>query len=425
MAVAARRIETDAGWLQIVGFLSRQVHAIYQYELYDRDACADPASDTPACAAPAVYRRLANPLSATSRFTFQTLPDMWAEPLGGGNVSFFFDRRSHVGVTGYGARPEWLVEGTNLDFQEWSRWPFGGGYGAIGVDAAWGAGLVDLGLEVARSFDSTAMGGGLGAIARATLTWPKNELELSLRSYGESFANPYAGAIAEPDVVDGQRARDEAGVRVRFAGRVSPRWDVRTLADFWIQPSANVPKIRLEARGDYFVTPGTSLGAYARWEDKDLRSGGFGACYDQTFETDENGEPIPCKGQRIDLGVVARVEILPRLVATGQVQNRYLDDPHYTDTFRQDVSAWLSVSWAPASELRLYARTRFLDESADDGSTGEESIWTTVEASYRAPHDLTFRFRYDNRAFVDDRQSTLERVPNPEHWFRVEVESRF
>jgi hypothetical protein len=110
---------------------------------------------------------------------------------------------------------------------------------------------------------------------------------------------------------------------------------------------------------------------------------------------------------------------------SAQAQDRYLDDPAYPDTFRQDLSAWLALSWWPASELRLYARARFVDESVDDPRAGEESLWSYVEASWRpAPAFLT-RFRYDNRIFLDERDSTLGRRPNPEHWFRVEVESRF
>jgi len=426
VAAAARQITTDAGWLQIVGFLSREVHAIYQYEIYDRDTCTDPNLDSnPACAAPSVYHRLDDPFAPTSRFTFQTLPSMWAEPLGGGNLTFFFNRRTHIGVTGYGAKPEWLTNGVHLDFQEWSKWPYGGAYGAIGGDAAWGADIVDMGVEVARSYDGTPAGGGLGAIARGTVTWPKNELELSLRYYDQNFANPYGGSIAEPDVASGQRARDEAGARLRFGGRLSPNWDLRALADLRIQPSASLPKLRVEARTDYTFAQHTQLGVYARWEDKDLRSGGFGQCYDQTFQTDENGEPIPCKGQKLDLGIVGRVELAHRFSVIGQFQSRFIDDPSYPDTFRQDLSAWLSLDWWPADDFRLYARAHYLNESVDDRTSGEESLWSTIEATYRPSRELLVRFRYDNRFFLDDRTSTQTRAPNPEHWLRVEVESKF
>ena len=47
---------------------------------------------------------------------------------------------------------------------------------------------------------------------------------------------------------------------------------------------------------------------------------------------------------RLGLGGVGRVELAPRLIVMAQLQNRYVDDPHYTDSFRQDLSAWLGVS---------------------------------------------------------------------------------
>src|SRR5262249_52531285 len=151
------------------------------------DMCSDPTNDKdPRCAAPAVYKTQDDPLAPAPKYAFQTLPAMWAEPLAGGNVSYFLDRRTHIGVTGYGAKPEWLVNGTKLDFQEWSRWPYGGAYGAAGADVAFGMGMLDEGLEVGRSFDATPGGGGFGAISRTTLTWPKNELELALRWYDEN-----------------------------------------------------------------------------------------------------------------------------------------------------------------------------------------------------------------------------------------------
>jgi hypothetical protein len=426
LGAMARQIVTDAGWLQLTAFASRQVHSIYQYQIYDRDRCADPTHDKdPACAAPDVYHRQPDPLTPTSRYAYQTLSNMWAEPLAGGNATFFFNRRTHIGVTGYGAKPDWLVRGANLDFQEWARWPYGGAYGAVGADAAWGEDVYDLGVEVTRAAGGEPGAGGLGAVARGTVTWPKNELELSLRYYEQSFANPYAGAIAEPDVADGQRARDEAGARVRFGGRVDDHVELRGLADFWVQPSTSAPKIRVEARGDYFFDPVTEVGLYTRWQDKDLRSGGFGSCYFATTEDDPEGQPIPCTGQKLDFGALVRFEPLGKLILTAEYQHRLVDDPKYPSSFMQEAWAWLMASWVPTKDVRLYARSRLLVTDLANAMNGERSVWTYLEASYRLPKDFLVQLRYDNRYFFDDRASTMTRVPNPEHWLRLLVESKF
>lgn len=426
VAAMLRQLETDVGWLQLTGWVSRQEHAIYQYQLYDKGTCSDPNNDSdPGCAAPTVFRRQPDVTAPTSNYAFKTLPEMWVEPMAGGNATFFFNRRTHIGLTGYGAKPDFLVNGVDLSFQEWARFPYGGGYGAFGADAAWGVDNVDLGVEVARSFDGEAAGGGYGAIARGTVTWPKNELEISLRYYDENFVNPYAGSIAEPDQVDGQRARDEAGARVRFGGRVTPHLELHGLADFWMQPSTNTPKIRVEARGDYFFNSATEIGLYTRWQDKDLTLGGFGQCYLATTDTTPDGQPIPCAGQKIDVGALFRVPLASRLSLAAEYLHRFVDDPTHPDDFMQQSWGWVTLSWFPTSALHFYARSRYMILDLTDSTDAERSIWSYVEASWKAGYGLLLQLRYDNRYFFDDRVSTATRIPNPEHWLRLLVESRF
>ncbi len=419
------------GWLpQLVAFVSDPVHSIYQYEIYDRSHCADPHDDAnPACAAPAVFRAQADPAAPTSQLTFETLPDMWREPLAGGNISWFADRRTHVGFTGYGARPDWLVDGANLDFQEWSRFPYGGAYGAVGGDAAYGVDWMDLSLEIGRSFDSMGQGGGgWGVITRDTATWSHHELELAFRYYARSFANPYAGSISEPDEVDGQRARDEVGPRVRYSGAIG-RFMVRALVDFWVQPSLGIPKLLLTARADYRIGAGWIAGLWATVEDKDLGTTGRGQCFsgslDTIDETNAEGEPSPCKGEEIKTTAMVRVEPARKLSLAAEFTHIFVDDPRYTDRFRQDVAAIFTATWWPLDTLRIYARGKYLNQAIDDNTYLEQSLWTYVELTYQRARSWDVRLRYDLYVYLDDRASTLARDPNPEHRLRVEMEARF
>ncbi|NOZ01252.1 MAG: helix-hairpin-helix domain-containing protein, partial [Deltaproteobacteria bacterium] len=190
LAVGLKSGKVGDGWFQAYAFGSFQTKGIYQYEIYDRDRCKDPTDDSnPNCKAPMVFRRLADPRDAAPRFSYQTLPNMFNELTAGGNVAYFFNRRTHVGITGYGADVYWLVDGMDLDFQEWSRLPYGGPFGAVGINASWGTGIVDLFAEVTRSFDSQPDGGGWAGILRATLAWPDHELETSVRYYHRNFVN--------------------------------------------------------------------------------------------------------------------------------------------------------------------------------------------------------------------------------------------
>ena len=110
-------------------------------------------------------------------------------------------------MTGYGAAPRWLVQDASLDFQEWSPFPYGGPFGAVGIDASWGHRWADLFAEVSRSVDSQGdrVGGGWAGILRHTATFDNHELEVSGRYYDSEFENPFARPIAAIDQNEGLR----------------------------------------------------------------------------------------------------------------------------------------------------------------------------------------------------------------------------
>jgi hypothetical protein len=431
-----RHAALPVGWLQGYVFSSYQDKGIYQYELYDRAACSDPHDDDdPACSAPDVFSRSgqSNPLDPQSRFSYQTLPAMYDEMLAGANVSWFRSRRSHVGITGYGAQTRWRSEGADLDFQEWASTPYGGPFGAIGVDAAWGREWSDLFLEVARSIDSMpghaegTGGGGFGALLRHTSTFRSQELELVLRYYDVAFANPYARSISAADEFEGNRARDEAGGRIRYTAFLADRLTLRALTDVWAQPREKQPKLRSSVRADVDVSDWFRPGLWTSYQNKDLRSSGRQGCYAVSVEEDENGEPIPCGGEQITL--TPRMGFRPhkRVAITTQYQHRFVDDEgaEFDGHFRQDASAWLMISTNPWRSLRLRLRGRYLFEDISDPAHLEQSLWSYFETSYRFAQRIDLRLRYDLLAWLDERDSTLARTPSPEHRLRLLLEARF
>ncbi len=439
VALGLRSVPVGSGWLQADAFGSYQTRGIYQYELYDRDRCPDPTDDdNPACAAPPVLRWRGDPLAPTTRFSYQTLPDLFAEWAAGGNVSYFFDSRTHVGVTGYGAGVRWLARGISLDFQEWSRTPYGGPFGAVGVDATWGVGPWDLAAEVARSFDSQPAGGGYAGLVRATLTLGNHEVEALARYYGLDYANPYARPPSEADEFDGLRARDETGLRLQYSGRIRDL-SLRGSLDLWTwATSLDGPlKMRLAVRADYKVARWFRPGAYLEFQDRDLRHSSRGACYEVPYETIE-GEPVPCSGERVQGGLVLRFLPHRNLTLSARYQHRFVDDHRtatdpatknryyvFGDRFRQDLIAWFSVAWRPLDWVRLRARLRYLNEDPSDDAYLEESLWGYVEAAVRVRRLLSARLRYEVYAWLDDRESTRHRSPNPAHWIRGDVVFEF
>ena len=427
VAAGMKKLAVGPGTMQSYGFVSMQSRSIYQYELYDRSQCDDPNDDdNPACAAPYVFNRQEDPLAPSSRFSYQTLPDMFRETVLGGNVTYFADRRVHFGLTGYGASVDWLAEGIDLDFQEWSALPYGGPFGALGFDLAWGRHWVDIFAEVAHSFDSMDDGGGgVGALVRAVATFGKTEVDGSLRYYDTAFANPHARPVAAADEYDGLRARDEVGGRLRYTSVFNKRFSLRALADFWVQPSEDAPKTLLRVRGDIEVSKRFRWGLWADYQNKDLSERGRDECYEVSTEEDERGEPIPCGGQKLQLTGRLRYVPIKNWSIAGQLQHEFLDDEGYDDRFRQDVSAWVILRAKLADQFRITARARYLFEDISTNDKLEQSMWTYIDFTYSLPKRYRLRFRYDFVVHLDDRTSTQDRVPSPESWLWLELESKF
>lgn len=424
-AASMREIALGGGTLEAHAFVSYQPRSIYQYELYNTDVCADPRSEDPMCSAPDVFRTGDNPLDLSPEFSFQTLPNVYAEKIAGGNVSYALDRRTHVGVTGYGAQVDWLIEGMNLDFQEWSSLPFGGGFGAVGVDAAKGIGNTDLHAEVTRSFDGMPSGGGLGALLRAVSAWDKNEVETSLRYYDQNFANPHARPIAAPDEFDGLRARDETGARIQYTGEFDKRFRLRSKLDFWTSPSESTKEISAFVRGDIEISDQLAWGLWTLYQDRDLARSGRDECF--AGEEDDIGPngPLSCAGQKMQATTRFRVSPNQDLWIDLQGQFEVLDDSRYDTRYRQDAALVAIVTAKPHEKFRLRARTRYLYEDISDSTYLETSLWSYVDLTYHLRRKDKLRIRYDLVVHLDDRASTKNRSPNPEHWARLEYEAHF
>ncbi len=426
VAASLREISLGSGHLEVHAFLSYQPRSIYQYELYNRELCDDPNNDDPSCSAPDVYKTGKDPLASAAEFSFQTLPNVYAEKIVGGNLSYAFNRRAHVGVTGYGSQIDWLVNGIDLDFQEWSSLPYNGGFGAIGLDAATGIGKTDILGEITRSFDGMPGGGGIGALVRTITGWDKNELETSLRYYNKNFASPHARPIAAADEYDGLRARDEIGGRVQYTGKFDKRFRVRTKLDYWHSPSESVSKLLAFTRGDMEVNDQIQFGLWAQYQDKNLAISGRDHCYDGGDE-DEIGPngPIGCAGQKLQLTGRLRYTHSKKAWFDLQYQHELQDDSKYDQKYRQDQSLVGIVTFKPTKKFRLRARGRYLYEDISDNTYREKSLWTYVDMTYRIRAKDQVRLRYDVIANLDKRASTELRSPNPEHWVRIELEAHF
>ncbi len=444
VGAGARRIEVGTGWLQLYGWASSSRRSIYQYELVDSGRCADPSNDSdPACAAPPVLvRPEGDPLAPTTRHSFATLPNVFRENLAGANIAYFADRRSSVGLTAYAANEQDLIAGIDLDTQEWSRTPNGRRFGAAGVNFSFGRGWLDVFGEGGFSFDRQPDptgpiegGGGPGAILRLTATKQKQELEATLRYYGIDYANPYARPISQPDELDGLRARDEVGGRLRYITS-QKRYTLRAAVDLWTplttMSDARIlgteraqPKLDTYLRTDVRTSNELWLGLWLRYQDKDLRRGGHDQCFEVSTEENEQGEPIPCAGRQLTTNARARYQPNRRLSYTAMFQHRLLDDESASDKkFRQDLGGWLVVLWRPQPRLRFRGRARYLNEAISDSGYLERSASVLGDAVFGLRDRDSLRVRVDTKFWLDDRASTKDREPSPEVQLWLSYEAR-
>lgn len=421
--------------LAATGFLSYQSRTVYQYQIFDRDTCDDPRSDSDACVAPPVYADSADPTDPVSRLKFTSLPGVFNEVAGGGNVTLTLQGKTLVGVTAYWANEISAVDGINLGYQEWAPYPVGP-FGAAGVYGQTQFGALNLSLEGTRSFAGELDGGGGFAILqRSVLSLKKQELELSLRYFGREFLNPFARPISSSDRFEGLNARNEAGVRLRYLTTRIPDLQGRALLDFWGQPedgnaegSAGTVNFRALVRGDYAGWTFLTLTGWVEYENKDLATGGRGQCYSGAYSllVDDNGVPLPCAGEFYQLAGGARLSPFGKRYWLGAYyQHSFRDDPSHPDDFRQDRRVWAELGGKPTDRLRLILRTAYLDQDIGDDTTLETSWWTYAEVSWRLTAQLDVRARYDFFDWLDQRDSTLARTPNPENRFFLEVTSRF
>lgn len=442
-----KKLELPTGWLQAYGWASAARRSIYQYELVIRDpakaaTCQDPHDDdADECKAPTVYVRPDgnNLLTPTSQFSFVTLPNVFLEKLGGANLTYFADRRNSIGATVYGATETSLVDGVALDFQEWSRYPTGRTFGAAGANFSFGQKWLDVFGEAALSYDKnatspgpplTAGGGGPAAILRVTATRKREELEAVFRYYSIDFANPYARPISQADEFDGQRARDEMGVRLRYLN-TDKLLSLRALVDVWVPPSTlkdnqtAQPKLDTYIRADVRTTDALRLGGWVRYQDKNLKLGGHAQCFEVSTETSETGDPVPCAGRQLTTIARAAIKVDRTLNLTFMLEHQLLDDKSASPTaFRSDIAGWGIATWNPNPDIRVRARARYLDEAFEDNEYLERSFSALVDAAFRVRARDWLRVRVDTKFWLDDRAATLLRVPDPELQLWLSYEAR-
>jgi hypothetical protein len=281
----------------------------------------------------------------------------------------------------------------------------------------------------------------------------KRELEITARLYDVRFVNPYARPVSSPDEVDGQRARDEAGLRIKYTDRTLGDFAVRAWADFWILPwdqkglegvitgttggyRAGTMNLYALARVDYKGWDFFEPSLWFDYRNKDLTSLNgdptnpqVGRCYtsiDGRAPPLIEGEPQLCIGERYRSAVGLRFRPIKRkLEMNFIVMHDLVSDIDYPDKLSQDIRFTAEIRSQPINELLFRLRSRYLKGDVYSNNRLEESLWSFLEVTWLGWRAFHVSVRYDIYLWLDKRNGTLDRVPNPEHRLRLELEGRF
>ncbi len=401
---------------------STQSRSVYQYDIYHTQLCTDPRrDDTEWCQPPFVYRGPIQVGRTTTRYRQYQLPALFTERLVGGHVSYQFTSRGRTGMTAYAA--DWLPRpaGAQFDLRPTARFPAGGVFGAVGVDAEWGAKWLDLALEATQVVTDTNRNPGLGAVTRATAAWSGGQVEWSQRYYATNFENPYAGSPAAADEYEGLRARDELGTRLEYTGATAGRrLTTQALVDLWLRPSTGRLQLLASWRGDLQLTRALRSGVRLQLRNRGLAGRGRTAC------AEPNAESSPtCEGEAVSVGIRARLE--PQWWCTLTAEHRYswYELTGSQSRWAADQSARLLVALTPHPALEMRVRARWSDEDTTRPDRGATAVGVAGELVARLPTETRVALRYDLVRYVDARPSTRLRSPNPEHWGRLDLVQRF
>ena len=79
----------------------------------------------------------------------------------------------------------------------------------------------------------------------------------------------------------------------------------------------------------------------------------------------------------------------------------------------------------PFRQLLVRSTCRYVDRAVDEDQRSQRWVVAHADVVVTATQRLTLRARYGLTRYLDQRDSTRARRPNPQHALQLQVESRF
>jgi len=366
-------------------------------------------------------------LSEDQDLSHVTFPWVYREDIIGLNASLFWAKRIHAGFTGWGGH---VSESFDLTFKN-TPVPNRDFYGALGLDGAYGRGMLDLYGEVAVT-DT----GGVGARAESVVDQGMVEASLAMRYYGQGFDNPhsrgksqadqygYDDTMEHYDYIDsgGYRDRDEIGPQAQVVFDPYGWIRMRVKGDLWHVPSQGVSHAYVEGRLDLDPIEYVGLDVVAYMRDKDISTSGR----IESYEDDE--DPAGSKNA-LGIGLTSQpVEPLILQVFAKQVwEDSNSPQGTYDDIYMKHRYAWGKIIWDVTGDVELTVRGKVYDERMTFDALGKEywSVYGQARGKLFGKLTLLARYEQEHVLFPELETDLSEDDLAPERKLKVGVDFRF
>ena len=353
------------------------------------------------------------------RASYITIPNLFRVAMAGGNVTLRVNRRTHVGVTGYGAYLERKVlEGVTDDhtFLIEKRWPSAPGFGSVGFNGAFGFGLLDLSGELGVFLHDGDPGLALYFRAEVEPAW--GEFVLSLRRYDTNYGNPFTRAEANPDLLAGNSARNEEGIR--FKATVRPLRKLRAQA--MVDVSRNIiydawdARFRTSIAG--YPVKWLQLSAAATATNQNLALNGREYAYGGSFDPELAGfysnpedlleleDNIDRAGERFTLATSVRIEKKKVGYATLRYYRTWTDNDKRVPFSEQSCQLGMQQGHSVRFTGRitpgktttlggsvLYSDVDIQGSRGGSGQFGDHSVYGYLQVEQKVAKKVKFRLR--------------------------------
>ena len=361
------------------------------------------------------------------RASYMTIPSVFRVGLLGGNFTARFNRRTHVGVTGYGAFLDRTVlagveDPNTLLIRQ--RWPSAPGFGALGVNGSVGIGLFNIegewGLWLTESPANAFF-------IRAEFEPSWGVIALALRHYDTGYGNPMTRAEAAADRYAGNSARNEQGLRLSATVRPDKRLRANVRFDLSRNILFNVTDLNFRASLKGKPIDWLQLRLFTEYVNQNLAVSGpdqrYGGSYDDDLvfglaaddELDLEEESYERAGEHVRLGGSIRLQHPRRGSLVVRYSHTWEDTGKEVATesgacelvMQQSHRLRVHGRVAPSPSTRIVASFSYEDDDTR-GSKGSRGLEGYVQLEQSIKERVQLRLRGRIGRYLPDAPQTCD-----------------